>query len=148
MSGQERELMAAICDAYEKRYPRDMNPMLDTKFEAGYRAALAAREERNLDGKIQMYNLAGEYPDLPSRLLEWPDYCTEVDRADKAEQRVAELEADVREEPQKGAIVDELIGAGREDTERPESEQERLAHLRCRCGTAIAVDCPEHGGGI
>jgi len=35
-----------------------------------------------------------------------------------------------------------------EDTERPESEQERLAHLRCRCGTAIAVDCPEHGGGI
>ncbi len=34
-----------------------------------------------------------------------------------------------------------------QDTEQ-ESEQERLAHLRCRCGTAIAVDCPEHGGGI
>ena len=40
------------------------------------------------------------------------------------------------------------LAAAREDTERPESEQERLAHLRCRCGTAIAVDCPEHGGGI
>ena len=28
------------------------------------------------------------------------------------------------------------------------AEQERLARLRCRCGTAIAVDYPEHGGGI
>jgi hypothetical protein len=27
-----------------------------------------------------------------------------------------------REEPQKGAIVDELIGAGREDTERPDEQ--------------------------
>lgn len=45
LNGKERELMTAICDAYKKCYPRDQNSMLDPKFEAGYRAALAVREE-------------------------------------------------------------------------------------------------------
>jgi hypothetical protein len=40
------------------------------------------------DEKIQMYNLAGEYPELPSRLLAWPDFCTQVARAESAERRL------------------------------------------------------------
>lgn len=62
--------------------------------------ALAARLEREIadrhphqdvergtrsDRKVQMYNLAGEYPELPTRLLAWPDFCIEVTRADTAE---------------------------------------------------------------
>ena len=39
-----------------------------------------------------MYNLAGEYPDLPSRLLAWADYCVQVERADMAEEREKALQ--------------------------------------------------------
>lgn len=91
-------------------------------------AALAAREERNPDGKIQMYHLGGEYPELPTRLLEWPDLCTEVDRANAAEERVAELEA-----------------AAREDTERPDAALVVIAlrttdrHVQRRLETALSI---------
>ncbi len=66
-------------------------------FETSLREILAAREKRNPDGKIQMYNLGGEYPELPTRLLEWPDLCTEIERANAAEQREQALREALKE---------------------------------------------------
>lgn len=57
---QERELMAAICDAYEKRYPRDQNPMLDPKFHAGYEAALAVRDQTRAKIEQEVENDQGQ----------------------------------------------------------------------------------------
>jgi hypothetical protein len=110
--GRERALEEARAKAR-----RDHAGLRACCFDLGYQAGLAAREERNPDGKIQMYNLDGKYPDLPLRLLEWPDFCTEVDRANAAEARIVELEA-----------------AARGDTERPEG---RLRHVTERLILAV-----------
>jgi hypothetical protein len=51
------------------------------------------------EGRIQMYNLGGEYPGLPTRLVAWPDYCVQVERAEKAERaRAAREDTEQREE--------------------------------------------------
>jgi hypothetical protein len=56
------------------------------------------------------------------------DHLPEAARIEQSEHSRSALVAALaaREEPQKGAIVDELIGAGREDAERPD---ERMLDL-------------------
>lgn len=98
---------AAKTDAFRLR---ECIPMSATKgelawarFEEGWAAGRAYESDQQPtpdlsdergDDRVQMYNLAGEYPDLPSRLLAWPDFCTEVDRANAAESRLSTLSAE------------------------------------------------------
>ena len=65
------------------------------------------------DEKVQMYNLRGEYPELPSRLLAWPDYCTQVARAESAEASLAAKEVELREATSLLDRARECMRAGR-----------------------------------
>jgi hypothetical protein len=59
----------------------------------GDECAPVARPSGEVDERVQMYNLDGESPELPTRLLAWPDYCTQVERAEQAEARLVEARA-------------------------------------------------------
>jgi len=111
--------------------------------------------------KIQMYNLAGEVPHWPSRLLAWPDFCTQVARAEYAEDRkVAAIEAAADMEQRAHAaealaaerldsyrVIDRDLTKQMQRAERAEREQIQLerqqAKLRQFAEFVVALDMPE-----